>query len=84
MRYYMPWHRRSNNTGKIVLGAIAGIVTGLAAGFLTAPRTGKETRQLISSRTNETLHKVGKGITETKDKVLKKGKEKTAEATSGS
>jgi gas vesicle protein len=83
MRYYMPWNRRTNSTGKIALGAIAGVVAGLTAGLLAAPRTGKETRRIISDRTSETLHKVGKSIADTKDKALKKGKEKAEEVTSG-
>jgi len=84
MRYYMPWNRRTtNSTGKIALGALAGIVAGLTAGFLAAPRAGRETRRIISDRTSETLHKVGKTLAETKDKALKKGREKAEEAASG-
>jgi gas vesicle protein len=84
MRYYMPWNRRpANNTGKIALGALAGIVAGLTAGILAAPRAGSETRRIISNRTGETMHKVGKSIAATKDRALKKGREKAEEAVSG-
>ena len=83
MRYYMPWHRRTNNGGKIALGVIAGIVAGLTAGFLAAPRSGSETRKILSDRTSEALHKVGEGIKHAKDSALKKGREKVEETGSG-
>ena len=79
MYSYMPWQKKTSNTGKIVLGTLIGIAAGLTAGFLTAPRAGRETRRLITDRTNEALNKVGKNITESKDKIGQKSKKKVEE-----
>lgn len=66
MKSYLNWRRNSNNsTGKIIIGAVAGMAVGLTAGMLTAPRSGREIRGLLSSRTSETMEKVGKTIEET-------------------
>jgi gas vesicle protein len=66
MKNYMNWKKRSNNSkGKIIIGAVAGMAVGLTAGMLTAPRSGREIRGLLSSRTSETIQKVGKTIEET-------------------
>ena len=39
--------------GKFALGAVFGAVTGLVAGILTAPKSGKETRAELKSKTCE-------------------------------
>jgi gas vesicle protein len=67
MKRYLNWNRKSNNsTGKVILGAVAGMAVGLTAGLLTAPRPGKEIRNILSLRTNEALEKVGKTLAESK------------------
>lgn len=66
MKSYLNWRKKSNNsTGKVIIGAVAGMAVGLTAGMLTAPRSGREIRGLLSSRTSETMEKVGKTIEET-------------------
>lgn len=66
MKSYLNWRRKSDNsTGKIIIGAVAGMAVGLTAGMLTAPRSGREIRGLLSSRTRGTMEKVGKTIEET-------------------
>ncbi len=63
-RNYLHWKKESNSTGKVIIGAVAGMAVGLTAGILTAPRTGKETRGLLSSRTSKSLEKIGGTLTE--------------------
>lgn len=58
--------------GKIAVGAILGALVGIAAGVLTAPRSGKETRTDLKT-------KAGNLKRSASDK-LDAGREKTAEA----
>ncbi len=63
MKNYFNLRRKSNNsTGKIILGTVAGMALGLTAGILAAPRAGKETRDILASRTNEALEKAGNAM----------------------
>ena len=66
MKNYLNWRKESNSTGKVIVGAVAGMAVGLAAGILTAPRPGKETRDLLSSRTGKTMGKIGETIAESR------------------
>lgn len=76
MNKYLNWHtKKTNSTGKIVFGTALGLAAGFAAGMLTAPRAGSETRNLLSAKTNETLEKVGSTITDKKEKVNESSKE---------
>ncbi|MEP6845409.1 MAG: YtxH domain-containing protein [Panacibacter sp.] len=43
---------------KILIGALAGLVAGVAIGLLTAPAKGSETRQKISDTTDELKRKL--------------------------
>ncbi len=47
---------------KFVAGIAVGAVAGAAIGLLVAPKTGKETRQMVSSRAGDVKHKVGQLI----------------------
>jgi len=40
--------------GKLAMGALFGAVAGVAAGILTAPKSGKETRADLKKKANET------------------------------
>ncbi len=71
-KHYMRWHKKTNGRGKIVMGTLAGIAAGLTAGFLTAPRSGKETRTILTTRVADTIDKVGR----TKDEVIAGSKER--------
>ena len=65
-------HKKSNDTGKIILGAITGAAVGFTAGILTAPRTGKETREILSSKAAETVEKAAETIDKQKAKVTER------------
>ncbi len=76
MKKYLNWQTKKNNsTGKIVFGTVLGLAAGFTAGMLTAPRSGRETRDILTAKTNETLEKVGGTIAENKEKVSAHGKE---------
>jgi len=51
----------SNNT-KLVLGLSVGICTGAAAALLVAPKSGKDTRQIIKSRSAALKSRAGELI----------------------
>ena len=40
------------NTGKVILGIVAGVAVGAAIGILFAPKKGVDTRNTISKKTN--------------------------------
>ncbi|MFO7790647.1 MAG: YtxH domain-containing protein [Bacteroidales bacterium] len=44
-----------SNSGKVLLGVLAGAAAGVITGILVAPASGKETRENISSKTDELL-----------------------------
>ena len=44
---------------KLFAGLIAGAVIGSVAGLLTAPKTGKETRQVVGHRANDLRNRAG-------------------------
>ena len=64
MKNYLNWRRekKTNSTGKMIIGAVAGMAVGLTAGILTAPRPGKDIRNMLSSRTSKTVEKIGETI----------------------
>ncbi len=66
MKNYLHRKKETNTTGKVIMGAVAGMAVGLTAGILTAPRPGKETRDLLSSRTSKSLERIGDTIAESK------------------
>ncbi len=68
MKYYMRWRRKSDEKGKLVIGALAGVAAGLTAGLLAAPRSGRDTRSILSSRAVETFNRVGKNISRAQGK----------------
>ena len=41
------------NTNKLVTGLIAGVAVGAVAGLLFAPKPGKDSRKIVTSRTDE-------------------------------
>ncbi len=72
----MRWHKKTNGRGKIVMGTLAGIAAGLTAGFLTAPRSGKETRTILTTRAADTIDRVGSSVGRTKEEVIAASKER--------
>lgn len=54
--------------GKIALGALIGAVAGIVAGFLTAPKAGKDTRADLKHRAKEMKNDAVKQSKKLKDK----------------
>ena len=46
------------NSGKVVLGAIAGLATGAILGILFAPEKGKDTRKKIAKKSKESAEDI--------------------------
>ena len=44
---------------KLVIGLVAGATVGAVAGLLFAPKPGKESRQIVASRSEGIRHKTG-------------------------
>lgn len=55
--------------GKIAIGVVLGALVGVAAGVLTAPRSGKETRSKYKDKLAGAQHKVSEKVEEGKEKV---------------
>lgn len=54
-------------TGKIITAAAAGIAAGAIAGLLLAPKSGKETRDVLQKKGNKLTDKMKDGVKEGKD-----------------
>ena len=50
-------------------GLVAGAVGGAVAGLLLAPRTGKETRQIVVARAGEVREKAGQYATSMRERI---------------
>ena len=46
-----------SNRNKLVTAVVAGAAAGAVAGLMFAPKTGKETRRIVSTRAAEARHK---------------------------
>lgn len=57
--------------GKFALGALLGAAVGVAAGILTAPKSGKETRADLKAKADEAKKKADKAIADAKVKGQK-------------
>ncbi len=51
----------------LVIGVLVGVAAGIAIGYLTAPQSGKETRQMIKEKAVELKDKAGDVISKVKD-----------------
>ncbi|MFA7253675.1 MAG: YtxH domain-containing protein [Patescibacteria group bacterium] len=60
------------NSNKFVLGALLGGAIGAVAGILFAPRSGKETRKIVSKKANDLTEKGKELIKETADTISDK------------
>lgn len=54
------------------IGFLAGAVIGLAVGFLYAPRSGEETRELIKEKASDVIEKVRETAAEAKRRAQEK------------
>mgnify|MGYP006295008639 CR=1 FL=1 len=61
--------------GKILLGILGGAAAGVITGILVAPASGKETRENISSKTDELLTNLKDFLSKEKEKDSKKADE---------
>lgn len=50
------------NTLKVITSASIGLAAGLALGYLTAPRSGKKTRKIISNEVDSQMKSLGKEV----------------------
>ncbi|MDW7772107.1 MAG: YtxH domain-containing protein [Desulfobulbaceae bacterium] len=77
-RDYRQYELKRKSTACTVTGTVIGITTGVVLGMLFAPRSGKETRELISNTTNDIIHDLQNDLTERKkhfDDILSRKKE---------
>ena len=67
---------RRNRNKNMVIGVGIGSALGVAAGILFAPKSGKETRQIIADRTSETIQNFKDDVAATKAKISASATEK--------
>jgi gas vesicle protein len=67
---------RRNRTRNMVIGAGIGTAVGVAAGILFAPKSGKETRQIIADRASETVINLKESVEAAKDRISASAAEK--------
>jgi len=67
---------RRNRTKNMVIGVGIGSALGVATGILFAPKSGKETRQIIADRTSETINNFKDNVAATKAKISASATEK--------
>lgn len=69
--------RRTRNKN-MVIGAGIGTAVGAAAGILFAPKSGKETRQIIADRTSETVTNLKENVAAAKARISAEAAEKSS------
>jgi gas vesicle protein len=69
---------RRNRTKNMVIGAGIGTAVGVTAGILFAPKSGKETRQIIADRTSETVVNLKESVAAAKERIAASTAEKSA------
>jgi len=67
---------RRSRTKNMVIGVGIGSALGVAAGILFAPKSGKETRQIIADKTSETVKNFKDNVSATKAKISASAAEK--------
>ncbi len=79
MRAQREREERRKRAGKFILGAALGAAAGAAAGLLLAPKSGKETREQIASKTSDAYDTVKSNLDETRQ-MLSDQKEQITDA----
>jgi len=69
---------RRDRTKNMVIGVGIGTAVGAAAGILFAPKSGKETRQIIADRTNETVVNLKESVAAAKERLAASAAEKSS------
>ncbi len=72
------------NSGKVLLGVLAGAAAGVITGILVAPASGKETRENISSKTDELLTNLKEFMSREKKEESEKAAKEAAGPTKSS
>ena len=67
---------RRSRTKNMVIGVGIGSAVGVAAGILFAPKSGKESRQIIADKTSETVKNFKDNVSATKAKISASAAEK--------
>ena len=69
---------RRNRTKNMVIGVGIGSALGVTAGILFAPKSGKETRQIIADKTSATVKNFKDNVAATKAKISSSATEKAS------
>lgn len=69
IRFSRARAERRTKVKSMVIGAGIGTTIGIAFGILFAPRSGKETRQIIAERSRETVKELEDSATATKERI---------------
>lgn len=69
---------RRDRTKNMVIGVGIGTAVGAAAGILFAPKSGKETRQIIADRTSETVINLKESVAAAKERIAASAAEKSS------
>jgi gas vesicle protein len=57
------------NTSKIITGLLAGALIGTVTGLLFAPKSGKDTREIVGDRANEWRNRAGDYVGNLRERV---------------
>ena len=69
---------RRDRTKNMAIGVGIGTAMGVAAGILFAPKSGKETRQIIADRTSETVVNLKGSVAAAKERLAASAAEKSS------
>ncbi|MFW6019209.1 MAG: YtxH domain-containing protein [Bacteroidales bacterium] len=73
-----------SDSGKVLIGVLAGAAAGVITGVLIAPSSGKDTRENIASKTDELLTNVKEILNKQKQQVEEKVGEMKSKTTNKS
>ena len=62
------------NVGSYAIAFATGAVVGAIVAYLTAPRTGRETREALARSTQDLRRRAADGVTDMQDRVVRAGR----------
>ena len=71
-----------SNMGGFLMGALVGAVVGAGVSLLLAPRTGKDTREWLSTRTKEIKDKTASALQQGREAIRRESSELADEVSS--